>query len=143
VEQPAFADTDLFFRHVADENVQGAKILPAACTVQHFEKGLSVEWSRRSTPADTVRGTSRSKVIAVTVRDCRALGLEIVHDPVNNNEELNSAHCLLFFPPNIGSRSKKTELRDRFLDLCRPITVRWYHHVTSFLRYRRYHRREK
>lgn len=123
-----FSQDDLFYRHMrADWIDDNGKPKAASCQIDQFKKGLSCDWARTRTPAETVFGTGSEAVLEIIMKECVGLGMTIKYWPTNDKYrpgKINYAHCMIFMPAGM-SRAQMANLRDLLLDRfrvrdCRP-----------------------
>jgi hypothetical protein len=110
IPQPPFRDDDRLYRYVLDCHIHEGRVTDAHCQTKHWLEGLSCDWSRIREPRDTVK-TLPGYVLSITVGQCMALGLTVVHRPI----EGNPAHCELLLPPGATTKTEVARIRAKFL----------------------------
>jgi hypothetical protein len=126
VSTDALSGDELLYRHLDDDWVDSSgNANELACTTRQWKQGVCCDRSSLRTPADTVFGTGRRHVLAISVDDCRSLGITVTpgaEDDPHRPGQMNDAHCTLSIPSGL-TKPQIRKLRDEFLRRAKVITV--------------------
>ena len=140
-EFDVFQDNDLLYRRVHHTHITNGKITAAHCPFTQWERGLSCDWSVMTTPEKMAKGLSQF-ISVISVGQCSEIGIEVRYCPLvdPNHPDYNLAHCLLFLPTHLSSKTQKARVRDAFVKaaVLRPVLSeskgQWYRRILRWLR---------
>lgn len=114
-----FRPDDLLYRYVLDCHMERGQATSASGSLKHWDKGLSCDWALLRKPKETAK-TLPGSILKISVGKCRELGIEVRYCPVvePSSPNYNLAHCLLFLPSDLKTKSEKAKGRDAFLAAC-------------------------
>lgn len=115
-------DEDHIYMRIHKANIDASivddneKILIGAFNIKG-DDGLSVNWSKYSSPSETIKNPDVNGVVSIGVRNIRDVSLNVIHDPISTLTIDNRAHSLIIgIPPKNPS---KLATRIMLRDMCK------------------------